>query len=128
MRVVLREGERTVVVELAARGAGVDVSIDGVIHTVVRSGVRDGTLWFVVGDRTLEAVVARDADRRFVHVDGSRDLEVAAGEPPRSAARRGGRHGPDQLAATMHSQVVSVAVQAGAIVARGDTLIVLEAM
>jgi biotin carboxyl carrier protein len=56
-------------------------------------------------------------------------VEVGA---PQAEARHGGsrrdRHRADDLAAPMPATVVRVLVEPGAKVARGDTLIVLEAM
>ncbi len=128
MRLVLRDGENEVAVRVEERQGGAIVHVGDSMLEVGAWSVRDGRVWFVVDGATHEASVARDGERRWVHVDGRADREVLAGAAQKRASRRGGKQAPDQLTAAMHSQVVSVAVKVGDAVGRGDALIVLEAM
>jgi 3-methylcrotonyl-CoA carboxylase alpha subunit len=75
------------------------------------------------GDRTWRVAVAGPPDNRWVWVDG---LVVQLDAP--SAGRSRGRTASNELSAPMPATVVSVMVEVGAPVARGDTLIMLEAM
>lgn len=73
----------------------------------------------------VDACAAASGDVVWVWLDGDLfDIQVGqAGDEPRTRAK--GREG---LSAPMPATVVRVAVQPGARVTRGDTLIVLEAM
>jgi len=76
--------------------------------------------------RARVAYVVRSADGYWVHLDGAVCL-VEMGEASRSEAQK--RHGAGgTLAAPMPATVLSIAVEPGARVAAGDTLLVLEAM
>jgi 3-methylcrotonyl-CoA carboxylase alpha subunit len=75
------------------------------------------------GDRTWRVAVAGPPDNRWVWVDG----RVVQLDAP-SAGRSRGRTASNELSAPMPATVVSVMVEVGAPVARGDTLIMLEAM
>ena len=114
-------------------------------HVVQYRSARDGSVHVQVDDRACRAVVhAADADGIDLAVDGQRarlrvtcvddrrlvhgpdgDLELV--ELPRlpSAARAGFRGG---LQAPMPGKVLTLSVAAGEAVARGQTLLVLEAM
>ena len=74
-------------------------------------------------DHTWTVAVAGPPDDRWVWVDG----RVAQLDPP-STGRSRGRATADVLSAPMPATVVKVMVEPGAAVARGDTLIMLEAM
>ena len=93
--------------------------------TVLRTAA-DGTVVLRMGERTVTVHTARQDDDRWVQVDGLPPMVVQVGDRKRSASRAGG--GDDHLSAAMHSQVVGVPIAVGDEVARGDTLVVLEAM
>jgi biotin carboxyl carrier protein len=76
------------------------------------------------GDRRWTVAVAGPPDNRWVWIDG----RVLRMDPPRSAGRVRGRSGPHDLSSPMPATVVRVTVSAGDRVARGDTLLILEAM
>lgn len=91
-------------------------------------GVRDAAdgHWQVArdGQPTADAVAARDGDVVWVSIEGELfalhvDDRGVASSPTRAR---------DSLAAPMPATVVRVATAPGARVARGDTLVVLEAM
>jgi biotin carboxyl carrier protein len=69
------------------------------------------------------AVAAADGDTRWVYVDG----ELYQFEVLRSAVRRTAAH-QGSLSAPMPATVRKINVQPGALVKKGDTLLVLEAM
>ena len=75
------------------------------------------------GTRTWMVAVAGPPDNRWAWIDG----RVFRLDAP-AAGRRRGRAASNELSAPMPATVVSVMVEAGAAVARGDTLIMLEAM
>jgi len=75
------------------------------------------------GDRTWMVAVAGPPDNRWVWIDG-RVARIDA--PPTGRSR--GRSASNELSAPMPATVISVMVAMGATVARGDTLIMLEAM
>ena len=75
------------------------------------------------GDRSWTVAVAGPPDNRWVWIDG----RVLRLEAP-STGRSRGRDARNELSAPMPATVVSVLIEVGATVARGDTLIMLEAM
>lgn len=75
------------------------------------------------GDHQWTVAVAGPADNRWVWIDG----RVLRLDPP-STGRSRGRSASNELSAPMPATVISVMVEAGATVVRGDTLILLEAM
>jgi len=75
------------------------------------------------GITTWTVAIAGPPDNRWVWVGG----QVAKLEPP-SKGRGRARSAVHELAAPMPATVVRVMVEAGAVVERGDTLVMLEAM
>ncbi|HXW08838.1 MAG TPA: biotin/lipoyl-containing protein [Vicinamibacterales bacterium] len=116
---VLRHGEREFRVTLYEDGR---VGVDGETFHVRRRG--DGEVR-VKGDPGLHAWVARAGDARWVFAQGS-TFELSAAPPSRARVSRAGYSG--SLTAPMPATVRRVEVRVGQLVARGDTLIVLEAM
>ena len=121
-------GDRVVPVEVRkAKDAGrLTVTIDGVAREVEVVRSEAGRLSFRLDDRLVRAFTARDGDRRFVRLAGHAAVEFDVGDSVRARAGAGTSDG--QLAASMHSQVVSVEAAPGDEVSAGDTLVVLEAM
>jgi len=74
-------------------------------------------------DRTWTVAVAGPPDNRWVWIDG-RVLQLSAP----STGRSRGRTASNELSAPMPATVVKVLVEVGVPVARGETLIMLEAM
>ena len=87
----------------------------------------DGRAWLTLGDRHVEVVIATRGDEVFVHLDG--EAYALRYEHPldRLAAKSGGGAN-DQIRAPMPGSIVNVAVAAGAAVAKGQTLLVMESM
>lgn len=119
----LRIGER----ETQVTRQGESVVIEGQTFTV--SALEGGLYRVSDGTRHWTVAVAGDADDCWVFVDGqvARVEAGSAGTRARASPRRD-RHRPDDLAAPMPATVVRVLADAGTAVARGETLIVLEAM
>ncbi len=96
---------------------------------VVRMALPDGPsahLDLELADRRARAFVARDKRGRYVSLDGQPYLLAA----PAPAGQRRDRGGAEQssLTATMPGRVLDVIVAPGQTVAKGDTLVLLEAM
>lgn len=92
----------------------------------VVTAVRDGTWLVRSGTRTALAHVAHDGEAYWVHVDG----RVHRFEIGRAGAPTRRRPSPAEggLTAPMPATVLTVQVEPGQTVARGDTVVVLEAM
>ncbi len=121
-------GDRVVRVEVKkGREAGrFEVGVGDATHQVEAVRADGGRIFFVIDGRPVRAAVAVDGDLRRVKLEGRGPVEFEAGETVSRRSRSRGDAG--LLAATMHSQVVSVEVAVGDSVAAGDTLLVLEAM
>ena len=78
------------------------------------------------GTRRWTVAVAGPPDARWVFVNGRVAIVDAAPEAPGRGRKAGSGH--DSMAAPMPATVVTILVEPGATVAKGDTLIVLEAM
>lgn len=114
-RLTLRAGERDVTVDVAEDGT---IAVDG---TILHVTLESPGLVRVDGARGW---VASTGDTRWVFYDGRvHVLEVQRGDAPRRQGRQTG-----SLAAPMPATVRQLRVAPGDTVARGDTLIVLEAM
>jgi len=117
-RVNLKYREQDHVVEVLDR---THVRVDGSIVELARDG--SGMVRFVNGPPGPAWIAASD-DRRWVFFDGQvYEIEVTTATSP----RRGTRH-HGSLTAPMPATVRQILVAPGAKVARGDTVIILEAM
>jgi len=87
----------------------------------------DGRTWLTVGERHLEVVIASRGDEVFVHLDGEAHALRYRHPLERLAAQAAGG-ADDLIRAPMPGSIVSVTVKAGDIVARGQTLLVMESM
>lgn len=119
-RIHVRDGDH----EWTADVSGAAVTIDEAAAFQVRDAA-DGH-WHVTADgqAIIDAVAARDGEVVWVAIDG----ELFALHVDDSGAVSGQTRGRDSLAAPMPATVVRVVAGPGARVARGDTLVVLEAM
>src|SRR5215207_4652203 len=87
---------------------------------------KDGKLDLLIDGKRFTAYVSSDNAKRWVTVDGQTLVLTKS-----SGARRGsqaGHHSAGQLTAPMPGQVRAVNVSEGDAVAKGQTLLVLEAM
>ena len=118
-----RDGE-TLLAHLEVDGATRTLPVD-----VARGG--DGrSLMLLLGGRSHDVVLERCDGKLFVHAGGERIAVTVADERERAARqvahqRAGGRR---EVRAAMPGVVVDVLVEAGARVAEGQTLCILDAM
>jgi 3-methylcrotonyl-CoA carboxylase alpha subunit len=120
-RIQVRDGDR----EWTADVSGATVTLGGAGAFAVHDAA-DGR-WQVSrdGTRVGDAIAARESDVVWVAIEGELfALHVDEAGGAAGASTRG----RDSLTAPMPATVVRVAVAPGARVARGDTLVVLEAM
>jgi len=87
----------------------------------------DGPPAATVGAPPLRARVAIAGEVAWVFIEGDLFRVEVAG-PQQETARRRDRSSDDGLAAPMPATVIRILVEAGQTVARGDTLVLLEAM
>ena len=120
---------RQVTVDTMARepdaGAG-RVRIEGIDEPVEVERIEGDSYRVSLGNRRFDVVIAREPDVEWGSVDGRAfrwpRAADAAGREPGSAADTGAIRAP------MPAVVTAVAVAPGRAVARGDTLVMLEAM
>ena len=113
--------QRTVVVEQTGSTFMVRVG-DALLAVTARAG-ENGRLDLEVDGRRLRAYVARQGALRYVAVNGQ-NWTLRPPDPRRQ--RRETSSG--SLATAMPGRVLDVLVQPGAVVHKGDTLVLLEAM
>jgi biotin carboxyl carrier protein len=119
---------RTLRVEVRGQGGRYQVSLDGVPHEVAVSDTAHGFTLFRIGAQAHELGLAREGDGYLVSFPGD-NISVALAESARGGALQARRdHGPARLTAPMPGRIVRVLSQAGAEVAAGQALVVIEAM
>lgn len=87
----------------------------------------DGTTWLSLGGRRIPVVIASRGDEVFVHLDGEAYSLRYQHPLDRLAAQAGGA-AEDRMTAPMPGSIVSVAVNAGDAVTKGQALLVMESM
>ena len=118
IRLALRHHDRSHVVDVVD---DTHVRVDDETIEITREV--NGVVRFVTGSRG-PAWTAASGDARWVYFDGRvYEIHVTTARPP----RRGGRH-HGSLTAPMPATVRQILCALGARVARGDTVIILEAM
>jgi len=127
---VARDGRR---VDVAARRLGerFEVEVDGRRHAVELVRVSPGLASLLAVDgRSFVVAWQRPAPGRYRVAVGEREFEVHLRHPLEREVAQGGAvaGGPQEVRAPIPGKVVSVAVSAGARVAAGQPLLVLEAM
>ncbi len=124
-----RSASRSVVVEVERSGPGrYTVTVDGQPHMVEATMVGASTLQLVVDGRNHTAHVVRNGDAEHIAIDG----EVHVLRPEIATGATGTHASPvlaaPQIVAPMPGKVLHVLVTAGAQVAVGEGLLILEAM
>jgi len=88
--------------------------------------VQDGKLDLLIDGKHVTAYVSSDNTKRWVTINGQTFI---LNKPAAGAKRSGGKHDhPGELTAPMPGQVRAVNVSEGDAVAKGQTLLVVEAM
>lgn len=128
MNITFQSGAETVSVRVSAAAGGLTVTVGDRAFVVTEAELRGGELRLTLNGERLIVPVAADGPRRWVALGGDVHLLTVPQAQPR--ARRAGPAGPahDALEAQMPGVVRQVLVQAGDDVARGQALVVLEAM
>ena len=125
-RLLFRDGSGERHVALHYVSGGFRLEIEGRVLALGVAEIRDGVLTAEIEDRRRRAAVLRDGLNLWLRLDGRTwllglhdPLALGAAEDAASAGA---------LAAPMPGKVIQVLVDAGAEVARGEPLVVLEAM
>lgn len=128
--VVLRDG-REIPVEIAERGGGYRVTVDGVPYDVDSASILPGLYSLLIGGESFEVTVfSPEPDRYRVHLyDGMRAVELVSpiGLVLKAQAGRGGGAGLT-VKAPMPGRVVKLLVAQGDRVVEGQGVVVVEAM
>lgn len=113
-------------VNLSLNPDGSYTAVIGDARYVVRAHRETDGRWLLISEQgQTQAVICAMQDKRYVHVNGENyTLEVADGR----SARRKKRGDDGDLLAQMPGKVAQVLVRDGQAVARGTTLVILEAM
>lgn len=122
-RLAWSDREWTVAVREAR--AGVEVSVDGSPHVLAVEPVGPGAFVLHQGDRIETFHCVREGDRIHLAWRGQVWVLEDQGDGGRRAAHR---HRTGGLEAPMPGKVIAVKVQPGQEVAKGDELLVVEAM
>jgi biotin carboxyl carrier protein len=120
---------RTLRVEVRGGDGRYQVSLDGVPHEVWASDTAHGFTPLRVGTQGHELGLEREGDGYHVSFPGD-SIRVTLAESARGSALQPRRDpdGPARLTAPMPGRIVRVLSQAGADVAAGQALVVIEAM
>jgi 3-methylcrotonyl-CoA carboxylase alpha subunit len=120
----LRCGDDVRTVEIRNGAAGIEVTVDGTAHQRNVEEIAPGT--FVLHEGTARETFhcVREGARIHLFWRGAAYLLEEEAESQRSAQR----HRDQGLEAPMPGKVIAVKVQAGQAVARGDEILVVEAM
>jgi biotin carboxyl carrier protein len=119
-KIRVREGDG----DWAAEVTGGSVTLESVAEPFAVRDDADGRWTVTHGAATHEACAAAQGDVVWVSIAG----ELFEVHVDKSGAARGDSRGREVLGAPMPATVVRIAAPPGTRVARGDTLIVLEAM
>lgn len=108
------------------QGDVVQVTVGDLVARMPVRQAETGRLDLETGARRTRAFTAHGKAGRYVSLDGQTYLLF----PPAPAAQRRSQAGPAEgrLTATMPGRVLDVLVEPGQAVAKGDTLVLLEAM
>ncbi|MDX2078235.1 MAG: biotin/lipoyl-containing protein [bacterium] len=101
------------------------ITINGAVYDIQATPLQNGA-WLITWEGGREVVyTARNSAERYAHVDG-RSFTLTQPNPQARKRKRAG--GGDDLTAQMPGKVVDVLVNAGDVVKKGQTLLLLEAM
>lgn len=129
MKYTFQLGSETYSVEVEKTSEGYRAVLNGQVYPVEVVRAVNGALTYRVGDRAQTAYYAMEGARRWVSVEGKTFVLTPA--IPGTRAGGTGEHGhtgEGTVRAPMPGHVRAVQVAAGEQVAKGQTLLVLEAM
>lgn len=132
MKIQLNHHSQTYSLDLAQAGKTHTVTLNGQTYTAELLCAGEGRLVFrfsapsAFPSASLSAFVSVDGAKRWVTINGQTFVFTLAG----NQARRGGtaQHAAGELRAPMPGQIRAVPVAEGETVAKGQTLVVMEAM
>jgi biotin carboxyl carrier protein len=127
MRHLFAIGEEKVETALVRRGCGYALLHRGCEYPVALRALEDGAVEIDVAGRIRRAQIARQGDDTFIRLDGECHA-VRWIDPLERLARAGGGSLDDVAQAPMPGTVITVQVKAGDVVARGQTMMVIESM
>lgn len=114
-------------VELARAREGYRLHVGAAKIDVDLRTAADGRAWLTLGEQHVEVVIATHGDEVFVHLHGE-SYALRYRHPLERLAAQAGGSANDQIRAPMPGSIISVAVEAGAGVTKGQTLLVMESM
>lgn len=123
-----RVGDQAFEVTSSGHSVQVEARASGETTTVVTQYLGHGRMFLVEGEARRLAWAAEDADRRWVYCDGEVVLVEFPGAATPARRRAEAASGHESLSAPMPATVVKVVAPVGSRVARGATVLLLEAM
>ncbi len=114
-----------VALDVTSDGKAYSVALDGHDHRVELLESSDGRLELLIDGHRVLAYVSSEGQRRWVSIGGRTFVLTEASTFRRTAAAH---DGSSELSAPMPGQVRAVNINAGESVAKGQVLVVLEAM
>jgi acetyl/propionyl-CoA carboxylase alpha subunit len=87
----------------------------------------DGRTWLSLGERHVEVIIATLGDDVFIHLDGEA-YQLRHLHPLDRLAAQAGGGAEDSVRAPMPGSLVAVEVEEGALVSKGQVLLVMESM
>jgi biotin carboxyl carrier protein len=122
-----QHGDTVYTVQLEALGGGQYRATIGERAYTFHASALDNMGWLLLMEHTRHSIyTAAHKDTRYVSVDGH--TYTLTQPRPRASARRSGQADGKALTAQMPGQIREVLVSQGDSVARGATLVILEAM
>lgn len=106
------------------KGSEYSIAYDGKNYEVSASEIKPGYLNIKLDDQLIKCVISNDKEKRFVFLDGD-IFQIKRMQP---TARKLEKKEEKELASPISGKVVSVKVEEGSIVKKGDVLMVIEAM
>ncbi len=128
MEYTFQVGDDEHAVTVEKRGEGYVVNADGRELDVELVAVGEGRYVLVADGEVTDVVIARDGARRYVAVNGYVIALDEGGEERAGAVAEEVVAGVQTIRAPMPGKVVKVAAAAGDAVAKGQTVVVVEAM
>jgi 3-methylcrotonyl-CoA carboxylase alpha subunit len=119
--------DREINIELARAASGYRLHVDGQVVPVALHPQHDGSALLTVAGRSERVIIAVRGDDVFVHLGGNA-YQLRYEHPLDRLAAQGHGAAEDGVRAPMPGSLVAVHVEAGAVVAKGQTLLVMESM